>query len=151
MKFGIRLESFRSDFPSVAPIKESPCIPNKPIDDDDERALKEYFGDDTGDDSRNALSAGPVIPHEESFFIKYIARPIEKSPCMPADSDDEEDYRVGDDEEEGGEDGGDTPAKEKPKDRVRLSLLGDSVWTKINPDEKPGKQKFPVVGEEKEQ
>jgi hypothetical protein len=144
----------------IAPIKESPCIPIKAFEDDDERALKEYFGDETGDDSRNALSAGPVVPHEESFFIKYIARPIEKSPCMPADSDDEEDYRVGDDEEdyrvgddeeEGGEDGGDTPAKEKPKDRVRLSLLGDSVWTKINPDEKPGKQKFPVVGEEKEQ
>lgn len=133
----------------IAPIKESPCIPNKPIDDDDERALKEYFGDDTGDDSRNALSAGPVIPHEESFFIKYIARPIEKSPCMPADSDDEEDYHIGDKEEEERDGDADTPTKEEPKDKVRLSLLGDSVWTKIEVSpEKPREEKLPDIREE---
>ena len=136
----------------VSPIKESPCIPNKTVEDDDERALKEYFGDDTGDDSRNALSAGPVVPHEESFFIKYIARPIEKSPCMPADSDDEEDYHIGDEEDEEGEDA-DTPTKEEPKeDKVRLSLLGDSVWTKIEVSpEKPGEEKLPNLGEENEE
>ena len=139
----------------IVPIKESPCIPNKPIEDDDERALKEYFGDDTGDDSRNALSAGPVVPHEESFFIKYIARPIEKSPCMPADSDDEEDYHIGNEGEDGeeDEDDADTPTKEGPKeDNVRLqSLLGDSVWTKIEASPaKPGREKLPDHEKENE-
>lgn len=134
----------------IVPIKESPCIPNKSVEDDDERALKEYFGDESADDSRNALSAGLVVPHEESFFVKYFARPIEKSPCMPADSDDEEDYLAGDDEEED-EDDDSTPVKEEPEDKVHLSLLADSVWTKIEvKPEKPGGEKLPEAGEEKE-
>ena len=143
----------------ILPIKKTPCIPNKSAEDedDDERALKEYFGDEPADDDgRNALSAGPVVPHEESFFIKYIARPIEKSPCMPPDSDDEEDYHAGDDEEEEDEEGEDTPVKEEPKDKAQhrrglSSLLGDSVWTKIQvKPEKPGEEKVPEGGEEEE-
>jgi hypothetical protein len=144
----------------ILPIKKTPCIPNKSVEDedDDERALKEYFGDEPADDDgRNVLSAGPVVPHEESFFLKYIARPIEKSPCMPADSDDEEDYHAGDhEEEEEDEEGGDTPVKKEPKDKAQhrrglSSLLGDSVWTKIQvKPEKPGEEKVPEGGEEEE-
>lgn len=71
---------------------------------------------------------------------------------MPADSDDEEDYHIGDEEDEEGEDA-DTPTKEEPKeDKVRLSLLGDSVWTKIEVSpEKPGEEKLPNLGEENEE
>jgi hypothetical protein len=74
---------------------------------------------------------------------------------MPADSDDEEDYHVGDDEEED-EEGGDTPVKEEPKDKAQhrrglSSLLGESVWTKIEvKPQKPGEEKVPEGGEEEE-
>jgi len=105
----------------VAPIKQSPCVPNKTSDDDD---------DDEDWNSRNALAApeGPdmTVPHEESFFIKYIARPIEKSPCMPDDSDDEYDEDEEDDSPVG------SPVKEDSNevDPGLLEVLDDSVWTK---------------------
>ena len=54
------------------------------------------------------------------------------------------------------EEGEDTPVKEEPKDKAQhrrglSSLLGDSVWTKIQvKPEKPGEEKVPEGGEEEE-
>ena len=85
-----------------------------------------------GDSNALADSGGLSTPQNDSFFVRYIARPIANTPCIPPDSDIDDDSIYNPAYEEGSED---TPTNLDPRlemDPALKRVLTPSVWTKID-------------------
>ena len=115
----------------IEPVRRNPCRPAsaETLDQEYTRDLMEELN---GDSNALADSGGLSTPQNDSFFVRYIARPIANTPCIPPDSDIDDDSIYNPAYEEGSED---TPTNLDPRlemDPALKHVLTPSVWTKID-------------------
>ena len=115
----------------IEPVRRNPCRPAsaETLDQEYTRDLMEELN---GDSNALADSGGLSTPQNDSFFVRYIARPIANTPCIPPDSDIDDDSIYNPAYEEGSDD---TPTNLDPRlemDPALKHVLTPSVWTKID-------------------